>query len=399
MDGSLAPPIDPALLEPVLRPRAEASLLPAQAYADQRVLAWELARLFQGSWTCIGREQDAAGPGDLFTARVGDESILVVRGDDDAVRAFFNVCQHRGTELVDRPQGHADGVLICPYHSWTYGLDGRLRTAQHMTEARNFDKASCSLTPVPAASLGGWVFVNVSGTAPGFDQHLANFAERIERYGCESLRRAARIDYLVGANWKLLSENYQECYHCPTIHPDLVKVTPYRSASNDESHGPWVGGPMDLSPGCTTMSLTGVTDRAPIPGLLEVDHRRVLYYTLLPNLWISLHPDYVMTHRVSPVDATHTTIVCEWLFASETMAAPGFDPSDAVSFWDAVNRQDWAACERVQRAIGSRGFRGGRFSDMEDTVHLLSATFARSYLRGELVPVDQALAEVPLPAS
>jgi Rieske 2Fe-2S family protein len=147
---------------------------------------------------------------------------------------------------------------------------------------------------------------------------------------------------------------------------------------------------MDLAEGCTTMSLSGDTDRPPIPGVTERDRHLVFYYSVLPNWWVSLHPDYVMTHTVWPMDHERTRVVCEWLFHPEAMSREDFDPSDAIGFWDLVNGQDWEACRRVQRGIGSRGFRGGRFSDLEGTIHALAALFARSYLEGRIVRADEA---------
>ncbi|CAN5168338.1 aromatic ring-hydroxylating dioxygenase subunit alpha [soil metagenome] len=383
-------PLDPADLARVLRPREEAEPLPARAYLDPAVLDWEREHFFESSWVCVGREEDAPQPGDVFTAEVGRESVLLVRGQDGCLRGFFNVCQHRGTRLVTDEACSAPGRIICPYHSWTYGLDGRLLAAQHMAGARGFDRASIGLAPVPTEALAGWVFVNVTATAGPLLEYLGNFPARIERFGVESLRRAGRREYVAAANWKILSENYQECYHCPTIHPELTRVTPYRSGGRDEeSLGPWVGGPMDLAEGCNTMSISGVTERDPIPGLPEEDRSRVFYYSLLPNLWISLHPDYVMTHSVCPLEPGRTRIVCEWLFPEPVVTAAGFDPGDAIEFWDLVNGQDWRACERVQLGIGSRGFSGGRFSDLEGTIHTLAALFARSYLEGRIASVPE----------
>ncbi|MBA3729082.1 MAG: Rieske 2Fe-2S domain-containing protein, partial [Actinobacteria bacterium] len=331
-------PLDPADLARVLRPREEAEPLPAQAYLDPTVLGWEREHFFEASWVCVGREKDAPGPGDVFTAEVGRESVLLARGEDGRLRGFFNVCQHRGTRLVTEKACSAPGRIICPYHSWTYALDGRLLAAQHMAGARGFDRASIRLAPVPTEALAGWVFVNVTSTAAPLLEYLGNFPSRIERFGVESLRRAGRREYVAAANWKILSENYQECYHCPTIHPELTRVTPYRSGGRDEeSLGPWVGGPMDLAEGCNTMSISGVTERDPIPGLPEEDRSRVFYYSVLPNLWISLHPDYVMTHSVWPLEPGRTRIVCEWLFPESVATAAGFDPGDAIEFWDLVN--------------------------------------------------------------
>lgn len=384
-----APPVDPDRLAGVIRPRGEAHPLPPEVYVDPAVLQWEAEHLFESSWVCVGREDRVPDPGDLFSQTIGRESVLVARGDDGALRGFFNVCQHRGTRLVTEESRSGVARLTCPYHSWTYELDGRLVSAEHMRGAVGFDRATSGLSPVATASLGGWAFVNVSGSAGPLGSFLGNLPGHIDRYGCEGLGSAARIEYDVAANWKLLSENYQECYHCPTIHPELMEVTPYRSGRYDEARGPWMGGPMELMPGCNTMSLSGKTDRSPIPGLRQDDTTLVYYYTLLPNLWLSLHPDYVMTHSVWPVAPDRTRIACEWLFHPQAFEAYGFDPSDAVEFWDLVNRQDFAACERVQLGVGSRGFRGGRFSDEEAGVHMLSAMLARSYLVGGIARAEE----------
>jgi Rieske 2Fe-2S family protein len=384
------PPLDPSRLAAVLRPRAEAALLPPEAYSDAGVLAWELEHLFESAWVCVGREEDVGAPGRVLTAAVGRESVLIVRDEDDRLGAFFNVCQHRGTRLVEEASRSGQAKLICPYHSWTYGLDGRLVAAEHMAGTAGFDRAAAGLTPLPAETLEGWVFVNVSGTAGSLRGYLRDFPSRLVAYEPGALRRAQRRDYDVQANWKLLSENYQECYHCPTIHPELSRVTPYRSARNDEADGPWIGGPMDLVPGCTTMSVSGLSDRPPLPGLEQADRTIVRYYTVLPNLWISLHPDYVLTHTVWPLEPGRTKVVCEWLFHPDAMAGAEFDPSDAVEFWDVVNNQDWRACEAVQMGMPSRGFRGGHLGNLEDAVHHVQVLFARSYLSGGLVSSAEA---------
>ena len=390
--------MDPARLARVLRPRAEASLLPAELYLDPAVLEWELEHFFEASWVAVGREEDAQAPGGLFTAHAGRESVLLVRGPDGTLRGFFNVCQHRGTRLVTDGSRRDGGPIICPYHSWTYHTDGRLRSAQHMAGAAGFDRDAFGLTPVPIGIFDGWVFVNVSGTAMPLGSYLVDFPDRIARFGCGGLRRGGIRQYEVAANWKVLSENYQECYHCPTIHPELSRLTPYTSGGHDDdSHGPWLGGPMDLAEGCTTMSASGASDRPPLPGIAPADRRRVFYYSVLPNLWVSLHPDYVMAHTIWPIEPARTRVTCEWLFHPDAMAQDGFDATDAVGFWDLVNRQDWEACRRVQEGIGSRGFRGGRFSDLEGTIHALDALLARSYLEGRLVRADEVRIEGPTP--
>ena len=164
---------------------------------------------------------------------------------------------------------------------------------------------------------------------------------------------AGRHRYDAAANWKILTENYHECYHCPSIHPELCRVSPPRSGENYAADGTWIGGWMDLRDGMATMSLDGSSAGVPLRGLDAQGLRTVIYVNIFPNVLLSLHPDYVMTHRLIPVAADRTTIECTWAFAPEAMARPDFDPGYAVEFWDITNQQDWAACESVQRGLTS----------------------------------------------
>jgi Rieske 2Fe-2S family protein len=191
---------------------------------------------------------------------------------------------------------------------------------------------------------------------------------------------AASHRYVVEANWKIVVENYHECYHCPQIHPELCRVTPPQSGENYEPRGAWAGGSMDLKEHAQTMSLTGESRAAPFSDLDETQRRQVFYFGLFPNLLISPHPDYVMTHLIEPLGPASTRIECQWLFAPEAVERPGFDPSYAVDFWDITNRQDWRACESVQRGAASRGYRQGPLALQEDAVHRFLVMVARGYL-------------------
>src|SRR5439155_11347360 len=193
--------------------------------------------------------------------------------------------------------------------------------------------------------------------------------EVVEPYAPERLVVGASHRYDVEANWKIVVENYHECYHCPQIHPELCKVTPPTSGDSFQSTGYWVGGSMDLKEHADTMSLSGQSGGTPTPGLDERRLRQVYYFGLFPNLLISPHPDYVMTHLVVPLSPGRSRIECRWLFPPEAFDRPGFDPSYAVEFWDLTNRQDWAACESVQRGASNRGYRQGPLALMEDAAH------------------------------
>jgi Rieske 2Fe-2S family protein len=372
-------PIDPKLLARSLAPFGESATLPAAAYTSEKVFRWELEHFFDGSWVCVGRAEGMK-VGDQRALSLGEESVLLTRGEDGELRAFFNVCRHRGHELLP-VGGEACGRFVrCPYHAWAYGLDGRLRGAPGF--GRKFDRSQLSLVPLRVVEWGGWVFANASGDAPEFEDHVGDLARQVANHRCEELVVGASHSYDVEANWKMLAENYHECYHCTSIHPELCRISPPTSGDNWEPDGAWIGGSMDFYEGVETMSLDGKSRAPKLPHLSEDQQRFVYYFQLFPNLLVSLHPDYVMTHRLQPLSASRTHVDCDWLFSREAVEAEGFEPSYATDFWDITNRQDWYACEAVQRGAASRGYRQGPLSPREDAVYQLITLVARGYLEG-----------------
>lgn len=384
-------PFDPRDLEACLTPPGRT--LPGAAYTSDEVLAWERNGFFEGSWTCVGRAANLAGPGDQRAVKVGAEAILLVRGQDGELRGFFNTCRHRGHELL--PCGGpvvTSRAIRCPYHSWTYALDGGFKTAPSFVDRPDWRKTDPgnSLVPVRVGEWGGWAFVNPSGDAPPLPEHLGNLVETLAPYEPERLEPAATHEYEIAANWKLIAENYHECSHCTNIHPELCRVTPPDSGRAFEPTGLVVGGNMELKDHAETMSLTGESGGVPLGELDGEARRTVLYLHALPNLLISAHPDYVMTHRLDPVAAGRTRVECQWLFPPEAVSKEGFDPAYAVEFWDITNRQDWTACEGVQRGAAGRGYRQGPMSEAEGNVWQLIALVARGYLEGRLAgPVPE----------
>ena len=376
-----APVAREALLE-TLGPTGAGFSLPQEAYTSQAVFEWERAHFFEGSWTCMGRSTDLGSPGDRRAVRIGSESVLLVRGEEGALKGYFNVCRHRGHELAPEGTCSNAAVIKCPYHAWVYGLDGRLKGAPHFGPRKGFDRSDYPLVDVPVAEWHGWVFVNPSGDAGPFEEHVGNLSEYIAPYQPERLECLAHHEYVVEANWKIIVENYHECYHCPQIHPELCRVTPPDSGLNVAPEGAWAGGTMDLMDHAETMSLTGESFGVPIPGLDAEQLRQVLYFGYFPNLLMSPHPDYVMTHRIEPLSASQSRIECEWLFPPESSGRDDFDPSYAVEFWDITNQEDWGACEAVTRGAASRGYRQGPLAPAEDAVHDFMSMVARGYLGG-----------------
>jgi Rieske 2Fe-2S family protein len=377
-------PLDRAAVEQSLLPFGSSRMLPRAAYVDPGVFAWEQAHFFDGGWMCVGRSQDIAQPGDQRAEPTGAGSVLLVRGQDRVLRAFANTCRHRGHELLACGATRQEGVVICPYHSWTYSLSGDLRAAAGFARRADFDRAAHGLLELAVQEWHGLVFVDGSGSAPSLRDAFCALEELVAPYEPERLRVAGRHDYVVPANWKILTENYHECYHCPTIHPELCRVSPPKSGENYDPQGPWVGGWMELREGMDTMSLDGSSQGRVLRGLDEQGHRSVIYLQLFPNILLSLHPDYVMTHRLTPLSPGQTRIECTWAFAPEAVESPGFDPSYAVDFWDITNRQDWEACSSVQRGLSSPHAVPGPLSAEEDGVYQFVTMIARGYLGGSV---------------
>jgi Rieske 2Fe-2S family protein len=362
----------------------DARTLPGEAYLSEDVLDWERRHIFETTWTCVGRSDLVPEPKCQRGLRVGNQGIVLTRDQDGTVHGFFNSCRHRGHELLGDGECQKRSSIACPYHSWAYNLDGSLRTATRFSDVPGFDVADFPLVPVAVREWNGWIFANPSGTAPALEAWLGNLDEYLENWRMDRLSIAVSHEYVVEANWKLIVENYLECYHCPTIHPELCRVSPPESAEALDHTGIWIGGPMELREEAETMSLDGRSSGTAIASLDEYQARRVFYFAVFPNLLISPHPDYVMTHRLDPISPNETRVECAWLFAPEATESPGFDPSYASDFWDLTNGQDFRACEAVQRGISSRGFVPGPFDYRESGVYALQALMAKAYLEGEI---------------
>jgi len=357
-------------IERVRRPYRAASLLPGRAYHDERFFDFERREWFRRDWMMVGRTAQIADPGSYLVADVDGEPLLIVRGRDDTVRAFFNVCQHRGTAVVEE----ACGVAVrfqCPYHAWIYDLEGKLVRARHTEDLEDFALEDFGLRPVRLDQWQGFLFVSLAEEGPALEEQLGDLVDHFARFDVASLRPAASRTYEVDANWKFVAENYSECYHCPGLHPQLNRLTPYDLGADFESHGEWQGGYMELIDSAETMALDGGhrNGRPPMAGCTLDDERRVTYYLVWPNIFLSIHPDYLLVHTLTPTAVGHTRITCEWLFEPATMARPGFDPKDAVEFWDLTNRQDWHVCELQHRGTASQSWSAGRYSNAEPSVH------------------------------
>lgn len=380
-------PLDTRDLDRVLEPFGLSRTLPGAAYTSADVFEWEMESIFRSTWTCIGRLDELISPGQVRAANVAGEGVLFARDEAGALTAFANVCRHRGHELA--PIGDAiDAKSIrCPYHAWSYRFDGSLRAAPTFVQTSGFEMADYPLIPLAAVEYGGWVWVDLSGQADPIEDHFGNLKNLMKPYETERLVTAASHSYTIESNWKVIIENYNECYHCSSIHPELCEVTPVDSGLDYQPSGMWCGGTMELKRHAVTMSLDGASHGIRFRNVDDRLARKVWYLTVVPNLLLSMHPDYVMTHVLTPLAPNRTQVVCSWLFPPEAFELEGFDPSYAVDFWDITNREDWTACESVMRGLASLGYRPGPLSSWEGTVYQFLSIIGNLYLgNGHVVP-------------
>jgi glycine betaine catabolism A len=365
-------------METFVRPAvaAGAHTMPAYRYTSAENFALERERIFANAWLCVGREEQVARTGDYFVAEPAGENLIVTRDATGTIHAFYNVCRHRGTRMCEAASGQFHGSIQCPYHAWTYGLDGALKAARNMAEVAGFDRADYPLKEAAVATWEGFIFINLAAQPEPFERAFAPLIGRFARWNTGALRAARTIHYDLACNWKLVFQNYSECYHCPLVHPQLDKLSPSDSGRNDMSDGPFLGGYSELRTNVTSLTTSGHTSRPPLGSVDGEDLDRIYYYTIFPSMLLSLHADYVMVHYARPIDVGRTLVECTWLFDPATMSRPDFDPSDAVDFWDLTNRQDWHVNELTYAGMQSRGYAQGPFSNAE----ALLGAFDRYYL-------------------
>ena len=354
--------------------------LPGAAYHSDETWALDREQVFYRNWVYVGRAERIARPGAWMRVEVADESILLVRGKDDRIRAFYNVCRHRGSRICDDEQGEVRTHLRCPYHAWGYALDGTL-VITPMIDKDEIDRPSTSLWPVHVDVWEGFVFVNLSRDEPR--PLLENLADQMDdplelaRFGLADLRIARVTTNEVRANWKIVIENYNECLHCPAIHPELVAVVPaYRKGSIFED-GRDDGG-VTLADGRTAV-IDDPRLRLPLlPGVRGQGDGDSYYGALVyPTMFLDVDGSSCLATAVFPTGPRSCRLVTEYLFSPEAVADPAFDPSPVVDFNERVTRQDNEACERVQRGVTSRAFEHGVFPAKDSWVH----GFDQRYLR------------------
>ena len=359
------------------RTARSAKTLARKYYAGATVYEAETTNIFLRRWLYVGRASSLAEPGTYFLREIDSESVIVLRDHDGELRAHHNVCRHRGTRLITEPEGQLPKSIQCRYHAWTYSLDGALVGAPFMDDVESFCKEDYPLKSVAVALWEGCIFISLAPDPEPFEEAYAPLIGKFARWGLADLHIAHRITYEIAANWKLVFQNYSECYHCPSLHPALNRLTPFQNSTNDLEEGPFLGGPMRMSIEGGSMTMTGRRCASPLGDLSGEDLDFVQYYTVFPNLLLSLLPDYVLIHRIERLATDRSRIICDWLFHPSAIADPHFDPGGAIEFWNMTNKQDWEISELAQQGISSLAYTPGPYSELESMI----AAWDREYLR------------------
>ena len=351
-----------------------ARTLPGRYYHSQDIYAEEVEKIFYKNWLFACRAEEVPEVGNYKLFRVEDENLIIVRNKEGQIKCLFNVCRHRGTQLCTEATGSFKSKSIqCPYHAWTYDLDGRLMAAPLMQEGAGFKKSECSLFEAKTHVWNGFVFINLDPNARPFEEEMSALVGRFEDWKMSELRIAHHIRYELKCNWKLILQNYQECYHCPGVHPLLSQWTPVDSAQHDANEGHVIGGYMDLTKKRGSMTMDGKAAAPPVCNVSGDDLQRIYYYSIFPNLLLTPHPDFVLYHHITPKGPGEITNDCYWLFRPEVIedidAQAGIQ--SAVEFWDLTNKQDWQVCEQMQVGTKSKRFSRGYYSGREDVLYQL----------------------------
>ncbi len=337
--------------------------LPGSTYVDEDVFRAEQERIFEQMWFCAVRAADLDKPGAYRTVQIGRESIIITRNRKHGIRAFYNICRHRGVKLCMEDTGQANRSFQCPYHAWTYDLDGKLIAAPNLTKMPDIDRQEYGLVTIPIREYLGYVWVCLAENPPSFeDDVMGDIEERlgdtqaIEGYDVANLALGRRITYDVKANWKLIIENFMECYHCATIHPELTEVLPEFADGLAAQY--FVGHGAEFGENVAGFTVDGSEGLDKLPGVDEDHDRRYYAITIKPTVFVNLVPDHVIIHRMFPMAADRTIVECDWLYLPSVVES-GKDVTASVELFHRVNQQDFDACERCQPAMSSKIYATG----------------------------------------
>jgi Rieske 2Fe-2S family protein len=389
----------PAAIRDLVAARREGWCLEQPFYTDEAILRVDMERIFRRYWLFVGHTSQIPEPGDYFTYAIGGDSLIILRDDDGQIQALFNVCRHRGSQLCTEPFGHIR-KLICPYHQWVYERDGALASARMMPE--DFDKSSFGLHRASVRSVEGLIFISLAADPPDFTQAARDYTAHLLPYELEQTQVCAVRRYEVEANWKLITENFRECYHCPGGHPEYCRVVFGQGLDLPVSRGENYRHRMqryknlgletlsvDFSPdtwhhcsrypfayGFVCESLDG-QPVAPLLGRLQDHDAGIFAIVMYPNFWLEASSDHVWTMQMTPLTPTRSEIILRWLVRADAVEGRDYDVERVMGFWTATSEQDWALCERNQAGVNSSHYQPGPYAPEESEVEI----FVRWYLK------------------
>jgi choline monooxygenase len=336
---------------------ATAMTIPARWYLDPEILREEKLKIFSRTWQLVGRAEQVADPGQYFTSAICDEPILVVRGADERLRAFSNVCRHRAGPVASGA-GRLKN-LRCGYHGWTYALDGRLLSTPEFDGVACFDKEANGLPAFRVETWEALVFVNLAPSGPSLTETLEDLPARVAHRHLAGMRLAARRDWYLDCNWKVYVDNYLEGYHIPIVHPSLNREIDYANYRTETrrfysiQHAPLV-------------PRRGARLRPAATG----EENEAQYFWIFPNLMLNIYPDNYSTNLIIPLGPERTLTIFEWYFPDPDSAATKERITRTVEFSDEIQIEDIRICEAVQRGLRSRTYRAGRYCvKRENGVH------------------------------
>jgi glycine betaine catabolism A len=337
--------------------------LPADAYFDPRQYERELQRIWYRNWVYVGRSSDVLHSRAFRSFELGDQKILLVRDDQGTLRGFHNTCRHRGAALCRESQGvMRTGSIVCPYHAWVYNLQGDLLRTSSKVHAKGFEVADFALYKISVKEWNGFIFVALTDSPPPFEKIFDLPLGRLDAWPLTYLTVGHVLQKTIACNWKIFWENYNECLHCPNVHPRLSRLVPiYGRGLLEERDDPqWNQHAADADPkfkgglrgGATTWSMDGKTTGIPFPGLSDEDRKLGhIYMTGLPSVFLVGHIDYVRVVRLLPLGPEMTELRVEYLFSPETLASAQFELRNVVDFTNLVMTEDAQVCERNQSGL------------------------------------------------
>jgi len=387
LDDPLAPARD-ATAEMLLQRHRHFSL-PQPFYNDARLFALDMQEIFEKEWLFAGMTCEIPAKGNFMTLEVGDNPVVIVRGNNGQIHAFHNVCRHRGSRLCVSDKGKV-AKLVCPYHQWTYELDGRLLFAGSEMGA-DFDLADYGLKPVHVRHAGGYIFVSLAETPPAIDEFLDHLDHYLAPYDMDNVKVAVESSIVEQANWKLVIENNRECYHCSGAHPELLnslqefddsddpRATPAYKALVARKQQEWAAMGLEfklsrvgqrnrltrtpLLDGTVSMTIDGKPGCRKLLGQLPSADTGVLRILHLPNSWNHFMGDHAVVFRVMPLGPQQTVVTTKWLVNKDAVEGVDYDPTHLRRVWDATNEQDRRLAEENQRGINSKGYQPGPYSE------------------------------------